>query len=174
MRRADIDALEWDKGEFQASSTNFEGPLARGRIRRDLPRIKHGEDARPGWEVRVTFQRDGVVSRFDVASWGPPVEICTKPVISEAQARAAPDLFDPPARKNVQGMYSNWQVTPGKIVDARLGIHRAYDDTSSVTNSTSVTYRLVWAIDGTDSAFTFFVDAVSGQLVNLNKNFIDN
>jgi hypothetical protein len=174
IRRGDIDAIEWDKGEFQGSSTTFEGSLARGQIRRDLPRIKHGEDARPGWEVRVDFQRDGVVSGFAVASWGPPVEICTKPVISEAQARAAPDLFDPSARKNMHGMYSKWQVTPGTIVDARLGVHRAYDDTSSVTKSNSVTYRLVWAIDGTDRAFTFFVDAGSGQLVDLYQDAIVN
>jgi hypothetical protein len=64
-------------------------------------------------------------------------------------------------------------VLPEEVGEPKLTIYASFDDWQSSSSATSITWRLVWAVPVRHGPFTFFVDAVSGEVAGLRKDIVE-
>jgi hypothetical protein len=172
ITRRQIAALQWKPGGFWGSPSNFGGAAPRATLSLDLPAFRGLPGFKGSLFVIVRFQRDGVVSGFSVRRSFPPLSFCSKPKISAEQARRARGITDASAQPGRLGCFApGFTVAPHEIGDARLTMDYYLEDCQPTTRAKSVTWRLVWAVDVKGGRWTFLVDAVSGEVVGLRKNF---
>lgn len=172
MTPEQIAALQWKPGGFRGHSSDFGGSTARANIDVALPEFSGFPGFQGRWLITVRFQRDGMVSGFSVRRSFPPLPLCTKPRITAEQARRARGITDASAHPGRLGCFApGFTVKPHEIEEARLTIDYYLEDCEPTTRARSVTWRLVWAVDVKQGLWTFLVDAVSGEVVGLRKNF---
>ncbi len=156
LRAPDLESLEWPGASWpDASAENIVVPLA---IPCDEPAMKLLGKQQRCWNLDVGFARGGLVRQFSLEREGPPGDVCTTPVITAQQARAAPRIVQEAARRGMR-------LQPSDIGAARLTIR-------SFWSAEQWTWRLVWDVSLGDAFGPYVADAVSGESLELYRPIV--